>query len=118
MPLEWVVMRWAAQNRVVRGNLVRCIAVPAVTEVCRPQSRHSYKRGRLFNVAKRRLPQAGQMKPSGQRRLNMKRRTSPRQRRPSGTGQANGRRPSKGVRVAARLPPLKTLYVGQPESTG
>ena len=46
--------------------------MPAVTEVCRPQSRHSYKRGRLFNVAKRRLPHAGQTKPSGQRRLNMK----------------------------------------------
>ena len=60
MPLEWVVMRWAAQNHVVRGNLERCIAVPAVTEVCRPQSRHSYKRGRLFSAATRRLPQAGQ----------------------------------------------------------
>src|SRR6267154_5775304 len=72
MPLEWVVIRWAAQNHVVRGSLDRCIAVPAVTEVCRPQSRHSYKRGPLFNAAKRCLPQAGQTKPSGQRRLNMK----------------------------------------------
>src|SRR5271157_200829 len=72
MPLEWVVMRWTAQNHVVRGNRDRCIAVPAVTEVCRPQSRHSYKRGRLFSAAKRPLPQAGQIKPSGQRRRNMK----------------------------------------------
>ena len=36
------------------------------------QSRHSNKRGRLFNAAKRLAPQAGQTKPSGQRRSNMK----------------------------------------------
>src|SRR5664279_3923041 len=72
MPLEWVVMRWAAQNQVVSGSRDRCIAVPAVTEVCRPQSRHSYKRGRLLSAANRPLPHPGQMKPSGQRRWNMK----------------------------------------------
>ncbi len=72
MPLECVVIRCAAQNHVVSGNLERCITVPAVTEVCRPQSRHSCKRGRLFSAATRRLPQAGQTKPSGHRRLNMK----------------------------------------------
>jgi hypothetical protein len=65
-------MRCAAQNHVVSGNLERCIAVPAVIEVCRPQSRHSYKRGRLFSAATRRLLQAGQTKPSGHRRLTMK----------------------------------------------
>jgi hypothetical protein len=70
MPLECVAMRCAAQNQVVSGSFERCIAVPAVIEVCRPQSKHSYKRARLFNVAARRLPQRGQMKPSGQRRLN------------------------------------------------
>ena len=63
-------MRCAAQNHAVSGSLERCIAVPAVIEVCRPQSRHSYKRGRLFSAAMRRLPQTGQTKPSGQRRLN------------------------------------------------
>src|SRR5271169_5966919 len=72
IPLEWVVMRCAAQNHAVRGSLDRCITVPAVIEVCRPQSRHSYKRGRLFRVATRRSPQIGQTKPSGQRRLNKK----------------------------------------------
>src|ERR1700693_1464580 len=72
MPLECVVIRCAAQNHVVSGNLERCITVPAVTEVCRPQSRHSCKRGRLFSAATRRLPQAGQTKPSGHRRLDMK----------------------------------------------
>ena len=61
-----------SQNHVVSGNLERCITVPAVTEVWRPQSRHSCKRGRLFSAAARRLPQAGQTKPSGHRRLNMK----------------------------------------------
>ena len=35
-------MRCAAQNHAVSGSLERCIAVPAVIEVCRPQSRHSY----------------------------------------------------------------------------
>jgi hypothetical protein len=39
-------------------------------EPSRPQSRHSYKRGRLFSTAARRSPQPGQMKPAGQRRLN------------------------------------------------
>jgi hypothetical protein len=56
-----------AQNH---GNLERCIAVPAVIEVCRLQSRHSYKRGRLFSTPARRLPQPGQVMPSGQRRSN------------------------------------------------
>ena len=32
--------------------------------------KHSYKRGRLFSTAARRSLQPGQMKPSGQRRLN------------------------------------------------
>jgi len=44
--------------------------VPDVTEVCRPQPRHSYNRARDFKVAERRSPQPGQTKPSGQRRLN------------------------------------------------
>ena len=69
---DWrcVVMRCAAQNHAVSGSLERCIAVPAVIEVCRPHSRHSYKRGRLFSAAMRRLSQTGQTKPSGQRCLN------------------------------------------------
>ena len=71
-PLECVATRCAAQNHAVSGSLERCIAVPAVIEVCRPQSRHSYKRGRLFSTAARRSLQPGQMKPSGQRRLNKK----------------------------------------------
>src|SRR5271167_2025547 len=65
-------MRCAAQNHVVSGSLERCIVVPAVTEVCRPQSRHSCKRGRLFSPTTRRLPQPGHTKPSGQRCLNKK----------------------------------------------
>src|SRR5271169_6109561 len=72
IPLEWVVMRCAAQNHAVSGSLDRCITVPAVIEVWRPHSRHSYKRGRLFRAATRRSPQTGQTKPSGQRRLNRK----------------------------------------------
>lgn len=41
IPLEWVDIRCAAQNQAVKGILVRCITVPAVTEVWRPQAAHS-----------------------------------------------------------------------------
>src|SRR5271163_1124053 len=41
MPLECVAMRCDAQNHTVSGNFDRCITVPAVTDVWRPQSRHS-----------------------------------------------------------------------------
>src|SRR3954462_4221703 len=41
MPFECVAMRCAAQNHTVSGNFDRCITVPAVIGVWRPQSRHS-----------------------------------------------------------------------------
>src|SRR3954451_2242187 len=41
MPFECVAMRCAAQNHTVSGNFDRCITVPAVIDVWRPQSRHS-----------------------------------------------------------------------------
>ena len=63
-------MRCAAQNHVVSGSLERCIAVPAVIEVWRPQSRHSNVYARLFSVTARRAPQPGQTKPSRHRRSN------------------------------------------------
>ena len=68
MPLECVAIKCAAQNHIVSGNFDRCIAVPAVSEVCRPQSRHSNRRGQLFKATARPLPHAGQTNPSGQRR--------------------------------------------------
>ena len=68
MPLECVAITCAAQNNVVSGNFDRCIAVPAVSEVWRPQSRHSKSRGRLFKATARPLPHAGQTNPFGQRR--------------------------------------------------
>jgi len=68
MPLERVAITCAAQNHVVSGNFDRCIAVPAVREVWRPQSRHSKSRGRLFKATARPMPHAGQTNPSGQRR--------------------------------------------------
>src|SRR6516225_1450781 len=70
MPFECVAMRCAAQNHTVSGNFDRCIAVPAVIDVWRPQPRHSWVCARLFNNAARLPPQAGQTKPSGQRRSN------------------------------------------------
>ena len=68
--VECVAIRCAAQNHVVSGNFDRCIAVPAVSEVCRPQSRHSNRRGRLFKATARPPPQAGQTNPSRQRRAD------------------------------------------------
>jgi hypothetical protein len=41
MPLECVAIKNAAQNHTVSGSLLACMIVPAVTEVCRPQSAHS-----------------------------------------------------------------------------
>src|SRR5271155_3713328 len=68
MPLECVAIKCAAQNHIVSGNFDRCIAVPAVSEVCRPQSKHSNRRGRLFKATARPLPHGGQTNPPGQRR--------------------------------------------------
>ena len=108
----------AAQNHAVSGGLERCIAVPAVIEVCRPQSRHSYKRGRLFSAAMRRLSQTGQTKPSGQRCLNK----NATQLVSSGNSFWNSeseRALAIGVLPATeRGRSLKTLHIDEPESTG
>jgi hypothetical protein len=63
-------MRCAAQNHTVSGNFDRCITVPAVIDVWRPQSRHSKVCARLLKNAARPSPQAGQTNPCGQRRSN------------------------------------------------
>src|SRR6202790_768268 len=70
MPFECVAMRCAAQNHTVSGNLDRCITVPAVIDVWRPQPRHSWVCARLFSTAARPPPQTGQTNPCGQRRPN------------------------------------------------
>src|ERR1700674_1118432 len=70
MPLECVDIRCAAQNQTVSGSLVRCSAVPAVIEVCRPQSEHSKVYARLRSAAARPSPHTGQTNPSAHRRLN------------------------------------------------
>jgi hypothetical protein len=65
--LEWVAIKCAAQNRVVSGTVHR-----------RPDGeRHlasaiqTFKQPRpAFSATARRLPQEGQTKPSGQRRLD------------------------------------------------
>ena len=41
MPLEWVAIRYTAQNQTVSASLEPCITVPAVTDVCLPQAAHS-----------------------------------------------------------------------------
>ena len=69
MPFEWVATMWAARNHVLSGRWLRCRIVPAVTEVCRLHSAHSHV-GLLRSSAQPfRVPQTGQMKPSGQRAL-------------------------------------------------
>src|SRR5271167_3223370 len=45
MPFEWLASWWIASNHVRSGNLLRCMTVPAVTEVCRWQPEHSQVNG-------------------------------------------------------------------------
>src|ERR1700738_5182608 len=70
MPLEWVAIRYAAQNHVVSGSLEWCMMVPAVTEVCLPQPVHSQVHALVCSSQALPLPQPGQTKPSGQRAAN------------------------------------------------
>jgi hypothetical protein len=68
MPLEWLVTMWTANNQVRNGRWLRCMTVPAVTEVCLRQPAH-WKVGRARRSRQPlRLRQCGQTKPSGQRR--------------------------------------------------
>src|SRR6202163_241033 len=111
-------MRCAAQNHVVSGSWERCIVVPAVTEVCRPQSRHSCKRGRLFSPTARRLPQPGHTKPSGQRRLNKKAEQLFSSENDFWNS-ASDRALAISVRPRDRANPIaQILHLGEPESTG
>ncbi len=55
-----------AYIQVVRGCLERCMTVPEVTEVWRPQSRHSQS-GRQASRQALEPEQTGQRKPSGHR---------------------------------------------------
>src|SRR5271169_2097778 len=111
-------MRYAAQNHVVSDSLERCIVVPAVTEVCRPQSRHSCKRGRLFSPTARRLPQPGHTKPSGQRRLN-KKAAQLFSSENDFWNSASDRALAISVRPRDRANPIaQILHLGEPESPG
>src|SRR5271163_2130493 len=120
MPLECVAITCAAQNQVVSGNFDRCIAVPAVSEVCRPQSRHSNRRGRLFKATARPLPHAGQTNPSGQRRAKRTQRSAPRQEILSGTPPPCVRAPPLRApnRRGLKRAQLHTLHIAEPVSKG
>ena len=67
MPLEWVAIRYAAQNQTVSGSFDACITVPAVTEVCRPQPAHSQVNALVESSQPLACPHDGQRNPSGQR---------------------------------------------------
>ena len=54
-------------NHVFRGTWLRCMTVPALTEVSLPQAAHSQLARRRFSSQPLSWPQAGQTKPSGQR---------------------------------------------------
>ena len=55
-------------NQVLPGaKWLRCMIVPAVTEVSFPQAAHSQLARRRFSPQPLSWPQAGQTKPSGQR---------------------------------------------------
>jgi len=70
MPFEWLLTRWATMNHSVRGSFERCMTVPAVTEVCRPQAPHSQVNFLPDNSQAFTPPQQGQTKPSGHRLPN------------------------------------------------
>ena len=68
MPLEWVATSQAAQNHTLSGRWVRCMTVPAVTDVSLPQPLQPKVSGvRLGKRHACRPPQRGQAKPPGQR---------------------------------------------------
>ena len=67
MPLEWVAIRYTAQNQTVSGSFEPCITVPAVTDVCLPQPAHSQVYALVASSQPLPWPQCGQRKPSGQR---------------------------------------------------
>jgi hypothetical protein len=62
-----VGMRRHHMRRPEPGRQRQFRPMPAVSEVCRPQSRHSNRRGRLFKATARPLPHPGQTNPSRQR---------------------------------------------------
>ena len=67
MPLEWVAIRYAAQNQTVSGSFDACITVPAVTEVCRSQPAHSQVNALVESSQPLACPHDGQRNPPGQR---------------------------------------------------
>src|ERR1700676_1945462 len=67
MPLEWLVIRGIASNQVRNGTLLRCMIVPAVTDVWRWQPEHSQVKRLVSSSQPLQTPQAGQTNPSGQR---------------------------------------------------
>jgi len=68
-PFERLATMCAARNQVFRGRWLRCITVPAVTEVWRPPSAH-FRDVRLRLRDHPRNPlHAGRTKPCGHRRL-------------------------------------------------
>jgi len=65
-PFFWLVMNQIAANQVDKGVRIRWKIVPAVTDVCRPQSAHIHLALAVCQL--RRDPQTGQTNPSGHRR--------------------------------------------------
>jgi hypothetical protein len=62
-----VAVRCAAQNHTVSGSFKPCIAVGAVTEVCRRHLVHSWVYASVSSSQAWSCPQAGQRNPSGHR---------------------------------------------------
>src|SRR5512134_2143188 len=60
MPLEWVAIRYTAQNQTVSGSFEPCITVPAVTDVCLPQPAHSQVDALVASSQPLPWPQCGQ----------------------------------------------------------
>ena len=91
MPLEWVATSQAAQNHTLSGRWVRCMTVPAVTDVSLPQPLQPKVSGvRLGKRHACRPPQRGQAKPPASACAPDARRTRRRRESVSGIHEASG----------------------------
>ena len=68
MPFRCVASSQAARNQVRSGRWLRCMTVPAVTEVSRRQALHCKVKTLRPSRQKRSWPHSGQAKPDPQRR--------------------------------------------------
>src|SRR5277367_6830712 len=101
MPFEWLLTKCAAMNQVESAILLRCITVPAVTEVWRPHSAHSQVNFFPESSQPFKPSQAGQTNPPGHRFAA----------RYMAQARSSGKRFAKAVRESGRLRSFQRQYM-------